>query len=134
MSKIDYDKAYEFFKKKYSVSDLIHNTPFDYFCDGMKHAFNLKESSGDKGKHYYFTSTTLGLVVENFYKTREEAEMGIQGTIEVGNVLGEMFSPKISEIEEREGSIEENYSLLPNGEKITESAASKWAEGLLKEE
>lgn len=134
MSKIDYDKAYELFKKKYSVGSLIHNTPFDYFCDGMEYAFNLKESSGDKGKHYYFTSSTLGLTVENFYKTREEAEVGIQSAIEVGNVLGDMFAPKISEIEEREGSIEENYSLLPNGEKITESTATKWVEGLLKEE
>lgn len=134
MSKIDYDKAYELFKKKYSVGSLIHNTPFDYFCDGMEYAFNLKESSGDKGKHYYFTSNNLGLVVENFYKTREEAEIGMQSATEVGKILGEMFIPEFSEIEEREGSIEENYSLLPNGEKITESTASKWAEGLLKEE
>lgn len=134
MSKIDYDKAYEFFKKKYSVSDLIHNTPFDYFCDGMEYAISLKEPIKKTGKHYYFTSNNLGLIVENFYKTREEAEVGMQSAAEVGKILGEMFIPKFSEIEEREGSIEENYSLLPNGEKITASTASKWAEGLLKEE
>ena len=134
MSKIDYGKAFEIFKNKYGVSELIHNGPFDYFSDGMEYALNCKEYQQEAGKHFYFTSTTLGMVVENFYKTREEAEIGVQSTIEVGNVLGEMFAPKISEIEEREGSIEENYSLLPNGEKITQSAASKWAEGLLKEE
>lgn len=135
MSKIDYCDAYEHFKNLKTVDGFVNCTPYEAFLDGVMFGVNLKESQQDvKGKHYYFTSTTLGLVVENFYKTREEAEMGIQGTIEVGNVLGEMFSPKISEIEEREGSIEENYSLLPNGEKITESTASKWAEGLLKEE
>ena len=134
MSKIDYDKAYEFFKKKYGVNELIRNTPFNYFYDGIRYAFNLKESGEDKGKHYYFTSSSLGLTVENFYKTREEAEVGMQSATEVGKILGEMFIPEFSEIEEREGSIEENYSLLPNGEKITESAATKWAEGLLKEE
>lgn len=99
----------------------------------MEYALSLKEPVKEAGKHFYFTSSTLGLVVENFYKTREEAEVGIQAAVEVGNLLGEMFSPKISEIEEREGSIEENYSLLPNGEKITESTAHEWAEGLVKE-
>ena len=134
MSKIDYDKAYEFFKKKYGVNELIRNTPFNYFYDGIRYAFNLKESGEDKGKHYYFTSSSLGLTVENFYKTREEAEVGMQSATEVGKILGEMFIPEFSEIEEREGSIEENYSLLPNGEKITQSTATKWVEGLLKEE
>lgn len=123
MSKIDYDKAYEFFKKKFSVGELINSTPFDYFCGGMGYAFDLKESSVSKGNHFYFTSSTLGLVVENFYKTREEAEVGIQSSTEVGKILGELFIPEFSEIEERKGSIEENYTLLPNGKRITAPTA-----------
>lgn len=134
MSKIDYDKAYEYFKAKNTVGDLISKTPFDYFCDGMEYALSLKEPVKEAGKHFYFTSSTLGLVVENFYKTREEAEVGMQAATEVGKILGEMFAPEFSEIEEREGSIEENYSLLPNGEKITASTVEDWVEGLLKEE
>lgn len=134
MSKIDYEKAREYFRSVANKEDPVYAKNYDFFLHGVSYGMSLVSKEDVKGKHYYFTSTTLGLVVENFYKTREEAEMGIQGTIEVGNVLGEMFSPKISEIEEREGSIEENYSLLPNGEKITESTASKWVEGLLKEE
>lgn len=133
MSKIDYDKAYEYFKKMQDNQEFTHHSPYDYFLEGCAY-WELFGKRIPKGKHFYFTSSTLGLVVENFYKTREEAEIGIQSIIEVGNILGEMFSPKISEIEEREGSIEENYSLLPNGEKITASTASKWVEGLLKEE
>lgn len=134
MSKIDYDKAYEYFLGVASKEDLVNATAYDIFLDGVGYGMSLMEEKEDEGKHYYFTSNTLGLVVENFYKTREEAERGIQSTAEVGNILGELFVPKISEIEEREGSIEENYSLLPNGEKITESEANEWAEGLLKED
>lgn len=31
MSKIEYTKAYDYFKAKNTVGDLISKTPFDYF-------------------------------------------------------------------------------------------------------
>lgn len=134
MSKIDYDKAYEYFISKTNKEDLVAATPYDFFLTGVGYGMSLVEKEDVGGKHYYFTSSCLGLTVENFYKTREEAEVGMQAATEVGKILGEMFTPEFSEIEEREGSVVENYSLLPNGEKITASTAVEWAEGLLKEE
>lgn len=133
MTKFNTDLAQERLQSVGESNGWKFMAPWDYFYEGILYGMELAnekeqeniEGSALEGTHYFYTATIGPTVVENYFPTKEEAEVGRAASEEVLSLFKGLFKCEVSEIIERQGKIEEAYSISPNGEKITLSDVQK---------
>lgn len=153
MTKFNTDLANERLQKLGDRNEWKFMSPWDYFYEGILYGMELakekeqenmedttsesstsegsalegstSQGSALEGTHYFYTTTVGHAVVGNYFPTKEEAEVGRAVNEEFLSLFKGLLNCEISEIIERQGKIEEAYSILPNGEKFTLSDVQK---------
>lgn len=138
MTKFNTDLANERLQKLGERDGWEFMSPWDYFYEGILYGMELAnekeqesvegsalEGSTSQGTHYFYTATIGPAVIENYFPTKEEAEESRVANEEILSLFKGLFKCEVSEIIERQGKIEEAYSILPNGEKLTLSDVQK---------
>lgn len=127
MTKFNTDLANEKLQKLGESNGWKFMSPWDYFYEGVLYGMELaKEKEQEdtlegttlEGKHYFYLTTIGPTVVGNYFPTKEEAEVSRATSEEILSVFKGLLKCEVSEIIERQGKIEEAFSILPSGEKI----------------